>query len=701
MNRYKARLSALYPERSEQGSVDISRFRTATMSELISYLDMSTQMRLKSVSHYFHKLIKISHYDVSLSTRTGWVDVIHLSSFLRRIRLYGEPKERDLHKFTSMIQNDSFTELSSLEFHHIGEWALLEILEALSRHVQRAIALGILANSVQLELIIQETDFTPFFAKRFADVINTSLYHVLFSIRLIMKSSSGIEYLLKHTHFSLCSHLTQLNLSSVPLSRHGFELLLQSLWNEEGRNDVPRLTHLSLANTNLTDPCVTLLVDLATAGYLSNLLSLDLAGNRLTGASVDILTTIAQQFLLPNLQFLSLKDDADCGYGFFAPFLLQLNEGVCPLLYSLQLNNCGLNTTDMDALGVFLTSPYAENLRVLDIGNNGNVFGSLSQFFQCLSRAPSLRLQSLNLEGVGLDGSILSQLHEYLRTPNISHLRYLFVNNNRLDQRCFLSILKCLVAARDMELTVLDVSSNNIGSFDPLSWEKLVYSKEKAEGELIVHQLDFAHNPLSNDDLGWITQFYQRFTRMDLLNEVDFEDNQISSRGIGVFLNGFPPEATCSLSKLSVVSLSLRCIGEVLHNWLCSPAASNLKKLVLTNCNLCKMDLVYLTNAFEISQFTNHLQLLRLSGNYEVDDDFLKDFIRIYSVEGLLPFIYELDVSYTSVSKVGAYALLDFFDNHDYYSLRRINLVYTKISEHRAEILFHEFKKRFRGGCML
>ena len=113
------------------------------------------------------------------------------------------------------------------------------------------------------------------------------------------------------------------------------------------------------------------------------------------------------------------------------------------------------------------------------------------------------------------------------------------------------------------------------------------------------------------------------------------------------------------------------------------------------------MDLVYLTNAFEISQFTNHLQLLRLSGNYEVDDDFLKDFIRIYSVEGLLPFIYELDVSYTSVSKVGAYALLDFFDNHDYYSLRRINLVYTKISEHRAEILFHEFKKRFRGGCML
>ena len=191
-----------------------------------------------------------------------------------------------------------------------------------------------------------------------------------------------------------------------------------------------------------------------------------------------------------------------------------------------------------------------------------------------------------------------------------------------------------------------------------------------------------------------VEKYYQKLA-------LDFEDNKISARGIGTFLNCFPVDVPSALNKLSVVSLSLRCVGEVLHNWLCSPAASNLKKLVLTNCNLCKMDLTYLINAFEISEYTNHLQLLRLSGNYEVDDDFIKDFIRIYSVEGLLPFIYELDVSYTSVSKVGAYALLEFFDTHPYYSLRRVNLVYTKISDHRADILFQEFKKRFKGGCML
>lgn len=724
MNRYKARLSALYPEHSQLGSVDISRFRTATMSELVSYLDTATQMRLKSVNHYFHKLIRISHYDVSLSARTGWVDVIHLSSFLRRIRLYGEPKEHDLHQFTTMIQNDNFTELSSLEFHHIGEWALLEILEALGRHVQRAVALGILSSSVQIELVIQESDFTPFFAKRFADVIDNSLYHILFSIRFITKSVEGLELLLKSTHFSVCSHLTRVNFSSVSLARRGFELFLHSLLGDASTTELPRLTHLLLANTTLTDACVVLLVDLATAGLLSNLAVLDLSSNRLTGAAVDVLTTIARQFLLPNLESLALSNNRDCGHGFLAPLALALAEGVCPLLGSLALNHCGLNTTDMDALGVFLTSPYVENLHALDVGNNRGERGSLPQFFQCLARSPALRLQTLNLEGVGLHPSILPQLQGFLASPALPALRCLCLNNNQLDAPCFLALLRGLVGAHDLELTLLDVSSNAIGTFDAAAWERFVYARRTPHGlhslkgahkphdlksahelqsqsSLIIHRLDFSHNPLSNEDLAWIARFYERFTQITLLNEVDFEDNKISARGIGTFLNCFPVDVPSALNKLSVVSLSLRCVGEVLHNWLCSPAASNLKKLVLTNCNLCKMDLTYLINAFEISEYTNHLQLLRLSGNYEVDDDFIKDFIRIYSVEGLLPFIYELDVSYTSVSKVGAYALLEFFDTHPYYSLRRVNLVYTKISDHRADILFQEFKKRFKGGCML
>ena len=75
-------------------------------------------------------------------------------------------------------------------------------------------------------------------------------------------------------------------------------------------------------------------------------------------------------------------------------------------------------------------------------------------------------------------------------------------------------------------------------------------------------------------------------------------------------------------------------------------------------------------------------------------------FIQVYGVKGILPFLYELDLSYTSITKVGCYELLDFFKNHESYSLRRLNLSYTKLSEHRVGLLFGEFKQYFRGGCM-
>ena len=92
--------------------------------------------------------------------------------------------------------------------------------------------------------------------------------------------------------------------------------------------------------------------------------------------------------------------------------------------------------------------------------------------------------------------------------------------------------------------------------------------------------------------------------------------------------------------------------------------------------------------------------MIKLSGNFEVDDTFVQEFVRVYSIEDILPMIYELDISYTSMSKVGAYALLEFFSTHHNYSLRRLNLAYTKLSEHRINILFDEFKRIFKGGCM-
>lgn len=165
------------------------------------------------------------------------------------------------------------------------------------------------------------------------------------------------------------------------------------------------------------------------------------------------------------------------------------------------------------------------------------------------------------------------------------------------------------------------------------------------------------------------------------------------------FLNVFASCDHGGLEKLSVTTLSLRSIGHDLYAWLCSPAASNLQRLALTNCNLCRMDWMYLIKAFEESKYCKKIQYLKLSGNYDIDDEFLVQFVRIYSIEDILPYLYQLDLSYTNITKIGCYELLDFFKTHDFYSLRRLNLSYTKLSDHRVDILFDEFRRVFKGGC--
>lgn len=71
VNRFKARLSAMYPQHSTGSSVGFSSFHSTTMMEVVAYLDTQSQLRLESVNQYFHKLIRISHNDVALTARTG------------------------------------------------------------------------------------------------------------------------------------------------------------------------------------------------------------------------------------------------------------------------------------------------------------------------------------------------------------------------------------------------------------------------------------------------------------------------------------------------------------------------------------------------------------------------------------------------------------------------------------------------------
>ena len=703
LNRFKARLSAMYPQRSSHGSVNVSRFRSTTMIELISYLDTQTQLRLKSVNRFFHKLIIISHNDVSLSARAGWFSVIHLSSFLKRIRLYGQPKERELKDFTTMLQNDGFTELDTIELYHIGEWAMLEIIEALSQRVQRAIRLGILDDSMVLNLVIQETEITPFFAGKLAKNINTVLFRVLARLKFIVKSVEGIEIVLTSVLLSKCNRLVEVDFSSIPLLRHGFELLVDSIWSSESESqiDCPRIQQLHLSNTGLTDPCLVFLVDVTSQGLLANLELLDLSDNCLTNEGVGVINSMISPYLCPNLHSFILSNNCNLGGEALQLFFGYLGNGVCPVIEDIALNNCGMKSTDLIAFASFLLTPFSESLKSVDIGNNPGLSTEMARFWTNLSKSPCVNLRVINVEGIAMRKKSERAFVKWVLHGHLENLRCLYLNNTLFDQRVFCQFLRALTFSNIKDLDVLDLSSNLIGSFHEKDWELLVYeTKQLHQHSFTIRRFEFSHNPLNNVDLEWLCKYIQRFCCVELLQEACFEDNTISSRGIAAFLNIFHPNQPSGLIKLSVITLSLQCIGKDLYNWLCSPASFNLRRLILTNCNLCFQDLTCLLNALEETQYCRKIQYLKLSGNYNIDDQFMTHFIQVYGVKGILPFLYELDLSYTSITKVGCYELLDFFKNHESYSLRRLNLSYTKLSEHRVGLLFGEFKQYFRGGCM-
>ena len=701
VNRFKARLSAMYPQHSTGSSVGFSSFHSTTMMEVVSYLDTQSQLRLESVSQYFHKLIRISHNDVALTERTGWFSAIHLSSYLHRIRLYGEPKEKELKDFTVMLQNDGFTELNTLELYHIGEWAMLAIIEALTQRVQRALRLGVLDSSAGLRIVIQEVDLTPFFAGKLAEHINATLFHVLTGIRFIVQNVEGVIVVLQKTGFMSCQRLTEVDYSSLPILRYGFELLVHSLWMDDAdvKTEAPRVCKLLLSNMGLTDPCLVLLADVASRCLLSNLEYLDLSANCITCDGMIVLTDLVAPYLCPNLRSLILSNNADLGGETVDAFFDKLGEGVCPMIEDLIVNNCNLTAANFASLARFLRTPFAENLKILDIGNNPAATSTLPELLASLSSS-SRNLHVLNVDGLPFSIPIEHAFVQWLHHAHLENLRSLCLSNTQLSQRSLFLILKALSFSSVRDLDLVDVSSNLLERFDPALWETLVYSgRSRRQHVFSVRRFELNHNPLSNSDLEWLCRYISLFCRVDLLQEASFEDNTISSKGVVSFLKVFSPCDHGGLEKLSVTTLSLRSIGNDLHAWLCSPAASNLQRLVLTNCNLCRMDWMYLLKSFEESSYCTKIQYLKLSGNYDIDDEFLVQFVRIYSIEDVLPYLYELDLSYTNITKIGCYELLDFFKTHDFYSLRRLNLSYTKLSDHRVDILFDEFRRVFKGGC--
>lgn len=699
MNRYKMRFSAMYPAPSESGPFDVSRIRSATMMELVSYMDLATQLNLKRVNRYFRKLVKISHSEVSLAANAGWVDAIHLSTFLKEITLVGEPKEAELKEFTNLLRNDGFLQLNHLCLHYIGEFALLEIIDALSARIERDIAMSIWSDSFNAKLLIQENEFSPYFALRFSKFFNSTLYKVITSMSLIVRESEGLEEILKNIRLVDCPKLLQFDLTNDPITPRGYQFLLNSFWPMTAEQSAPPIAYLHFRNTQLTDRTLIGIVNAAERGLLSNLKEIDLSENRLTFDGVHALTTPLSQFLCPNLQAISLSHNKEAGCGSLANWLRNLSEGVCPLLSVLELNECGLSSLELDALGVYIGSSFADTLTILDIGNNPEIADSIPQFLQQLHRSTNRSLTVLNLEGLLLTRAILSEFYLWIQEKSPVLLQKLILRGNLIDGMGLCQLFRALQLSSITTLSLLDVSSNCMQSFGQ-EWSGL-FDLPKKSPPLSIEEFDLSHNPVSNEDIEILISFFQNFVDFTRFSCVSLEDMRLSTPGIDCFFFSFASQPSSQLSRLSIVSMPITGVGDSMYQWLTSPAACSIRRLNLVNCSLCYEDLRMMTKAMLVSQFCQNLQCLRLSGNQSVDDGFVDVFLQVYAHDGVLPILYELDMSYTSITKVGAGLFLEFFTEQEDYSLRLLNLSYLQIPDSRISAIHNEFRRVFKGSCIM
>lgn len=699
MNRYKMRFSAMYPAPVESGPIDVSRIRSATMMELVSYLDLVTQLNLKRVNRYFRKLVKISHSQVSLAANAGWVDAIHLSTFLQEITLVGEPKEPELKEFTNLLRNDGFLQLNHLCLHYIGEFALLEIIDALSARIERDIAMGILSDSFNAKLLVQENEFSPYFALRFSKFFNATLHKVITSISLIVRESEGLEEILKNIRLADCPKLLQFDLTNDPITPKGYQYFLNSFWPMTEEHTPCPVAYLHLRNTQLTDRTLIGIANAAERGLLSNLSEIDLSENRLTFDAIHAFTKPLSEFLCPNIRAISLSHNRQAGCGSLAAWLRNLAEGVCPLLCVLELNDCGLLRIELEALGRFIESSFADSLTILDIGNNSEITQGIPQFLQQLRRSTNRCLTVLNLEGLQLTREILSEFYLWIEEKGPAQLQKLILRGNLIDGKGLCLLFRALQLSSITLLSLLDVSSNLMQSFGQ-EWSEL-FGLPMRSPCLSIEEFDISHNPITNEDIGILISFFQSYVDMTRFTCVSLEDMRLSTDGVDRFFLSFASQPSSQLCRLSIVSTPITGVGDSLYQWLISPAACSIRRLSLVNCSLSFEDLRLMSKAMLVSQYCQNLQCLRLSGNQGVDDDFVEVFLQTYMQDGVLPILYELDMSYTGITKVGANLFLEFFSKHEDYSLRLLNLSYLQISDSRIDAIHDEFRRVFKGSCIM
>lgn len=687
-HKYARRISIAYPE--QEGDF-LSQFRVSTMMAVGSYCDPKTHSLLAKVNKYFSSLVQICRTVADIQCKSGWVDAVNRSPYIKSIILRGVCDPEDTKRFCNILNNDGFTDLTDITFVYMEDKTVRDIIAALASKFDRMYNLHLIPVDFSLSITIIAHDLTQRLCFAFAEA-SESLSRVLGKLRLSTGDLDGMELFFKVVDFSSYSRLSNIDLSACPLSRRGFELFIRSLWPEGvSLATAPPVRVLKLNDTQMSNTGMASMVAVMRRGLYANLEELDVSSNKITRSGMSLLAEVLGEFACPNLKKLNISDNF-VQAGNLVELFRTLANGSCALLEEIEFAHTSIDEEDLRVFIEFLNSPFAENLRRINISNNPQITQALEGVFQALQGGTARQMEVLLLEGVSFALKETTQLVGWLLSGFATKVRALVLRSNLMDQECFLLLLQAMIDPRCPRLSVVDFSSNLIGGFDEARWLQLI-SQDGAE--IVIEQVDFAFNPLTDNDMRLLFMFLKRFARIERMDRVSFSANNISGETLSFFFRSLP-NGPASLSYLTVDSCSLAGAGEALKEFFRSEACCNLNTLSLRDCGLTKEDLFAMMDGLDCG-VCNKLTTLRLDGNGEIDNAFVERFLKTYSRPNVLSTLGRLDLGYTQIDYDGVRKLGEFFKEHPRSSLYAIDLNSIDLhSEERHQL--KEYMKEVWSG---
>ena len=671
-------------------SVPLSQLSISSLMEVAQYCDDCARVTLSTVSKFFYRLIQTSRTTATLKCRSGWVETINRSPMIESISLLDDSDEEDMKRFCTIIRNDGFPSLRSVNLFYISDRSIHLILSALSEHSSHLNRMQ-LSSRKTISFSLQTYYLSPSISYSFQEALTRGLSSTLQSLSLSTDDIEGLVQFFKVVDLSDCRYLDSIFVDSCPLQVRCFELLIRSVWPNNGvcSNHIP-IRILSFSNIQLEDCGIKSLGAIARRNSLINLEKLDISNNKLSRDSITNITGLLSSYLCPNLHRLILTNNA-LGVGSLVDFFRSLANGCCVMLSVLEIENTGIGVEDIYAFAEYLQSPFSENLSRINLSSNPLITSALSAFFKALCESPCQSINTLFLEGVSFSMNEVSSLITWMLGGKAKKLKNLILKSNLLDGEAFRLLLSAMIQSDCPRLKVIDFSGNLIGNLDRERWKQLINSK----GEYVnFEQVDYSFNPLTDNDMRLLLQFMSRFSHLEDSSRITFCSNAITAKSIHWYFSSLM-SVDSSLHYLAIDSCNLAGCGKPFYKFLTSPAARYLGILLLRDCNLTRNDLFSLCDAFEQDACVS-LSYLQLDGNSKVDDLFLSRFLETLS-NSHLSNLTDIEFAYTSITVNGFKELLKYLQGHPYTLLSRINFCKTKVSTKERNTYKALVSSVFRG----